>query len=314
MPPRPSLEILRKGLSLLKESVETRKDGLMSRLRRKEKISASDEAWLDDAANHVDEDAVMDKLEKASDYERGFARLDAKELGLVEKLRQRAGDVGKKAEDMASKKRKKVLASSVNPFRYASERAREREREREKGHSRLKLGGFPWSYQVLGPPHGNPRTRRLVILPTVAVVHSQTRQDVSTWRSGSSLDPFSGLPGSRVRALPAPAASDSARTPPSRTSLLYCVHVSGEIIRQKWIRFADLVGIPEDERLALSEGWLGALTKVCGLKELKRHGEADSADLVDIEADRKRIQELILTEGYALKDIFNMDETGLFWA
>ncbi|KAJ6495870.1 hypothetical protein DFH09DRAFT_1103675 [Mycena vulgaris] len=78
MPPRPSLEVLRKGLSLLKESVKTRKDGLMNCLRRKEKISASDEAWLDDAANHVDEDAVMNKLENASDYERGFARLDVK--------------------------------------------------------------------------------------------------------------------------------------------------------------------------------------------------------------------------------------------
>jgi hypothetical protein len=47
------------------------------------------------------------------------------------------------------------------------------------------------------------------------------------------------------------------------------VHLTGEIIREKWTRFADLVGIPADERLALSDGWLAALKKRCGLRELK---------------------------------------------
>jgi hypothetical protein len=84
------------------------------------------------------------------------------------------------------------------------------------------------------------------------------------------------------------------------------VHLAGEIIRQKWTRFADLAGIPEDERLALSEGWLASLKKRCGLKEFKRHGEADSANPVEIAAERKRIQELIVHEGYALKNVFNM--------
>lgn len=63
------------------------------------------------------------------------------------------------------------------------------------------------------------------------------------------------------------------------------VHLSGEIIWLKWTRFADLVGIPEDERLALSEGWLGSLKKHCGLKEFKRHGEANSANPAAIQAD-----------------------------
>jgi hypothetical protein len=50
------------------------------------------------------------------------------------------------------------------------------------------------------------------------------------------------------------------------------------------------------------------------LKELKRHGEAASADPVDIENERRRIQAIIFYEDYPLRDIFNMDETGLFWA
>ncbi|KAF8218805.1 hypothetical protein L208DRAFT_1347101, partial [Tricholoma matsutake] len=45
------------------------------------------------------------------------------------------------------------------------------------------------------------------------------------------------------------------------------VPVNGEILQQKWTHFADLVGVPEDERLSLSKGWLTSLKKCCGMKE-----------------------------------------------
>jgi hypothetical protein len=34
------------------------------------------------------------------------------------------------------------------------------------------------------------------------------------------------------------------------------IMVTGEVLRQKWSAFADLVGVPEEDRLKLSEGWL----------------------------------------------------------
>ncbi|KAJ7744254.1 hypothetical protein DFH07DRAFT_749557, partial [Mycena maculata] len=89
------------------------------------------------------------------------------------------------------------------------------------------------------------------------------------------------------------------------------LHLTSKIIRQKRTFFADLVEIPLDECLALSYGWLSVLKKGCGLKELKRYGEAGSADPVTIEEERLRVQKLILYEGYSLNDIFNMH---LFWA
>lgn len=92
------------------------------------------------------------------------------------------------------------------------------------------------------------------------------------------------------------------------------VHVNGEVLRQKWKHFADLVGVPGDERLNLSEGWLTAFKKRCGLKEFKKHGEAGSASAEDVEKERTRVRELIVMYGYQLKDVFNMDETGLFFA
>jgi hypothetical protein len=92
--------------------------------------------------------------------------------------------------------------------------------------------------------------------------------------------------------------------------------LTGEVLRQKWHAFADLVGVPGDDHLKLSNGWLESFKRRNGLKEWKRHGEAASADMCHmstVERERQRIQELIKKYGYELRDIFNMDETGLFY-
>jgi len=90
--------------------------------------------------------------------------------------------------------------------------------------------------------------------------------------------------------------------------------LTGEVIRQKWQKFADLVGVPEDERLSLSEGWLSRFKARNNLKEIKRHGEAASVTSETVEVERLRIQELIKKYGYKPGDIFNMDESSLFYA
>ena len=91
------------------------------------------------------------------------------------------------------------------------------------------------------------------------------------------------------------------------------IPLTGEILHQKWNSFADMASIPEDERLKLSNGWLGRFKVRYGLREMRRHGEAASADADTVNAERKRIQELIKKHGYQLHDIYNMDETGLFY-
>jgi hypothetical protein len=92
------------------------------------------------------------------------------------------------------------------------------------------------------------------------------------------------------------------------------VMLTGEVLPQKWTQFADLVGIPEDERLSLSDGWLAQFKMRNGMHEYKRHGEAASADPAVVEEEKDRIQNILKKHGYTAKDIFNMDETGLFYA
>ena len=59
--------------------------------------------------------------------------------------------------------------------------------------------------------------------------------------------------------------------------------VTGEVLQQKWTKFADLVGVVKDEHLNLSEGWLAHFKTRNGLKQFKHHGEAASADLETVE-------------------------------
>ena len=89
--------------------------------------------------------------------------------------------------------------------------------------------------------------------------------------------------------------------------------LTGEVLRQKWTRFANLVGIPEEDRLKLSDGWLARFKARHSLKEFKRHGEAASASTESAETERQRIQELLAEYGVEPRDLFNADETGLFY-
>ena len=98
------------------------------------------------------------------------------------------------------------------------------------------------------------------------------------------------------------------------TAMAHGILLTREILHQKWRVFADLAGVPADERLNLSNGWLDWYKTQNGLKEFKRHGKAASAASETIAKERQRLQELIEKYGYRLWDIFNMDETSMFYA
>lgn len=87
--------------------------------------------------------------------------------------------------------------------------------------------------------------------------------------------------------------------------------LTGDAIRAMWKRFADLFNIPDEDRLHLSEGWLSCFKKRNGLGAIKRHGEAGAASSETVAAERKRVR--AITDLYHPSNIFNMDETGLFY-
>jgi hypothetical protein len=104
-----SLQVLKGGLSKLKETVKERKESLLSRLQKQQTISSKDEAWLDQEANLVDEEALVDALEKASDYECALSKLDPKQRPLFERLMELGGGI----KDVAMAKKRKCESLSM---------------------------------------------------------------------------------------------------------------------------------------------------------------------------------------------------------
>jgi hypothetical protein len=96
MAPKP-LQVLKKCLAKFIETVKLHKKELNAGLARVETILSLDEQWLDNEANTVDEQQVLDTLKSASDYEQGLECLDDSGKAIVKKLRQWAGDLVKVA-------------------------------------------------------------------------------------------------------------------------------------------------------------------------------------------------------------------------
>ena len=78
-------------------------------------------------------------------------------------------------------------------------------------------------------------------------------------------------------------------------------------------QFADLIEVPRDDCLDLSQGWLEKYKKRNGLKVFKQHGEAGAINSYNVDKERGQLRELFREYSYQLWDIFNMDETGLFY-
>ncbi|KAM3936799.1 tigger transposable element-derived protein 1-like [Leptodactylus fuscus] len=62
-----------------------------------------------------------------------------------------------------------------------------------------------------------------------------------------------------------------------------------------------------------SHGWFEKFQKRTGIHSVVRHGEASSADTKPAEKFITHFAKLVEEEGYVSQQIFNCDETGLFW-
>ncbi|KZO92661.1 DDE-domain-containing protein, partial [Calocera viscosa TUFC12733] len=88
------------------------------------------------------------------------------------------------------------------------------------------------------------------------------------------------------------------------------VPVTGAVLKMKAQDFARLSGVPADEFLSCSNGWLDSFKGRHKLKQYRWHGEAGSIALETVADARTQLKQL--TDQYVLRDIWNMDETGLF--
>ena len=86
------------------------------------------------------------------------------------------------------------------------------------------------------------------------------------------------------------------------------VSLSGPLIKEKAMEFAKSLDI---ECFKASNGWLESFKKRHNLAFTKMSGERGDVNLETVSVWKKRLPEICF--GYEPKDVFNMDETGLFF-
>ncbi|KAJ7803292.1 hypothetical protein B0H14DRAFT_3884152 [Mycena olivaceomarginata] len=102
--PSVALEVLKQGFRALKKHISPRKEALEKRLAENESMTSDDERWLDGEGNVCDEEWALKDLETASDYERGWSRLNAAQKKGVKRLKDFAEAAQKKLAPAAAAK------------------------------------------------------------------------------------------------------------------------------------------------------------------------------------------------------------------
>ncbi len=90
--------------------------------------------------------------------------------------------------------------------------------------------------------------------------------------------------------------------------------ISGSVLKEKALQlFAMLYPDLNVDSFKASSGWLHKFSLRHGIKSKALHGESLSADLSCIGDFQSELHSKIESEGYTLNQIFNADETGLWW-
>ncbi len=90
--------------------------------------------------------------------------------------------------------------------------------------------------------------------------------------------------------------------------------ISGPILQEKALFFFQKLNPEADnESFKASTGWLKKFLARHVMRSITLQGEALSADASSVGDFRKELGQFIEQEGYALSQIFNADETGLWW-
>jgi hypothetical protein len=88
------------------------------------------------------------------------------------------------------------------------------------------------------------------------------------------------------------------------------VNMSGDLIKRKAESVRDSLGIPLEDFKA-SSGWLDGFKRRHGIKDRRRYGESGDVDMDLVENERPKIKAIL--DRFHWRDIYNMDETGLFF-
>ncbi|KAG6838998.1 hypothetical protein C0991_006662, partial [Blastosporella zonata] len=205
------------GLDHLKLQVKARRDEILNQIRNKEATSPADEEWLDNEGNLVDEERVIDLLDESLDYEQGPE--NCKIVLQSEK---------KKEEPTFTKKENATLKQRVQILDWHHEQGKGFKQKDTAAH-----------WNCIYP---NLALKQPLIsdwLKNEAKICQMYKEELAMGRAGNTKHP---------KQTEHPEVNEMLKLWIMK-AMLDEVQVNGEIIWCKWHCFADLVGVPMDDRI-----------------------------------------------------------------
>ncbi|KAI7949502.1 hypothetical protein MJO28_008323 [Puccinia striiformis f. sp. tritici] len=319
------LHVLEKRFSGMKAQAEEKKKALLKKMEAGG-LNEEEEEWLDNEGNFVDEFLLMEKL-KAIAPNNQHIPISASDIQIIQKISlfETEHTQGKKdALPLTQKKtlpaapleKKKKTATVSSPKKKQSVKQKLNLKSESKSSKKPIRATMAQKIEVLDwyDKNGKNQTKTAKHFNEIYPEIGFKQPLISAWvadcdrireQADSSASHYK-----RVRITKFPQIEEMLDQWVTQ-ALHSKLTITGDVIRAKWHEFASMEKIPSEEWLNLSQGWLTRFKARHGLQSFTKHGEAAQADKEVIDEERKRVSELV--QGFTRKDIWNMDETGLFY-
>lgn len=315
------LHLLEKGLQTLKDTSRKRRDDIESRKDAGEKVSDADDEWLDQSGNFIMEQILIDKFLVAKDnepycfayheYQAIQSIISSYQATLVEAATKKMNKRKKHltTDDLSNGQCKRPRSHLSKPVQ--SERSsREPSKHKQSLTYIQRLEVIDWYYA-----NGESQTKTYLHFSKIYCNMGISQPNISRWlKEKDSIRKIATNTGPQTK-----QKADVKFPEIEELLVTWCrmceqtgQFVTGEQIKEKWHHFARMKNIDSKKWLTLTGGWLDSFKTRHGLREFKRHGEAGSARPETVTAERERIKEIVAE--YGPGDVYNMDETGLFYA
>jgi hypothetical protein len=333
----------------MKGDYKLRQDSLIKKMNQNQSLTTEEEEWLNGQGNLIEEQMLIEKIKSLKN--KSNLTLNSDDARSLKHICEYVSESGKKEKENPKKlkktsdikiendKKRKASKSDVlasngknnsdifacnkkkksldTPTSTSNKKKQKSSSNSRATDSKIKIATYAQKVEVLDWYHKNGKNQTNTAKHFSAVYPELNIKQplLSKWLKSEdtiwSKENQSAHSSTRkIRQLSYPKVESALAE--WMTQAIHCnMTITGNVLKVKWRDFARLAGVPTEDWLKLSGGWLDSFKKRHQLKSYRKHGEAASVDPIAVESEVERVQKI--TEDYELKNIFNMDETGLFY-
>ncbi|KAI7950164.1 hypothetical protein MJO28_008985 [Puccinia striiformis f. sp. tritici] len=302
------LDLIENSYNQMQKEMLQKKEKILDKIKKNLPRTDEEEEWLDNEGNPIDEKLFIDALLGMKDNDP--IQATESHIKALHKIMKYSDNIVQLTIKTSAKSKNKKNTAATEPPAL-------KKKKPNKPETNTRIATLCQKVEVLNWHHANGKnqTKTATHFDKLYPELKLTQPRISAWLKDEISIRQNELKTSasvkRVNKTKFETV-DKLLEEWTRNAIVAKLVISGDLLREKWKDFARLQGIPSTQWLKLSNGWLDSFKARNNLKMYKKHGEAAQADELTISQEVDRLQKLI--SRFPPNDVFNMDETGLFYA